>query len=148
MMLWSPPPAAAEVALEELRKARLKRTKSIHIFVCPCLLEPVWKSHLWKSADLILRIPSGTPYWNEEMYEPLTIGINFPYLSHRPWHLKGAPSFVELGKRLHQMWKEGDESQGTILRKLWKQTGEFQSMQPQLVFKMLRSFKALNISCP
>ena len=38
VFLWAPPPGAADVCLEELRKARLKRHSSTHIFVCPPLL--------------------------------------------------------------------------------------------------------------
>jgi hypothetical protein len=33
--LWHPPPAAARFALEELRRSRLKRQDSTHVFVCP-----------------------------------------------------------------------------------------------------------------
>jgi len=33
----TPPPAAADVALEQLRQARHKRQDSFHIFVCPKL---------------------------------------------------------------------------------------------------------------
>jgi hypothetical protein len=40
--VWSPPPSAADVVLEELRKARLKHQDSTHFFVCPRLLTPDW----------------------------------------------------------------------------------------------------------
>ena len=146
LFLWEPPPAAADIALEELRKARLKRTNSIHVFVCPRLLEPVWRSHLHKSADLIFEVPVGPWYWPSHMYEPLVFGLYFPYLSHRPWHFRGSPSFVELGKLLHRMWKEGCESQGSVLRQLRITTGRLQHMSPKLVFKMLRSFTRFGIS--
>ena len=35
--VWMPAPMAAEVALAEMRKARIKRQRSSHIFVCPRL---------------------------------------------------------------------------------------------------------------
>jgi hypothetical protein len=38
--VWSPAPAAASVAIEELRKARIKRQDSLHVFVCLRLLKP------------------------------------------------------------------------------------------------------------
>jgi hypothetical protein len=84
LFVWTPPPAAADVALEELRQARLKRTCSIHLFVCPRLMEPIWRKHLHKSADLVLDIPCGTSFWSTNMFEPLILGVYFPYLSHRP----------------------------------------------------------------
>jgi hypothetical protein len=40
--IWNPPPAAASVAIEELRKARIKRQDSMHVFVCPRLMKPEW----------------------------------------------------------------------------------------------------------
>ena len=41
--IWAPPPAAADVAVEQLRVARLKRVDSTHVFVCPKLLSPLWR---------------------------------------------------------------------------------------------------------
>jgi hypothetical protein len=45
--VWSPAPAAASVATEKLRKARIKRQDSLHMFVCPRLLKPAWSRHLF-----------------------------------------------------------------------------------------------------
>jgi hypothetical protein len=38
--LWTPAPAAAQISLEDFRKARIKRQHSTHIFVCPCVMTP------------------------------------------------------------------------------------------------------------
>ena len=38
--IWAPPPAIASFAVNELRRARHKRQKSIHLFVCPRLMTP------------------------------------------------------------------------------------------------------------
>ena len=145
LLVWAPPPAAAETALEELRLARMKRHQSTHIFLCPRLLEPKWRSHLHKSADLVLEIPVGTSFWPSNMFEPLILAFYFPYLSHRPWELKGTPSLVELGRRLRPLWKTDQQSAGTILRKFWNKERAFPTMPPNLVFKMLHSFKELHI---
>jgi hypothetical protein len=40
--VWTSPPAAANVALEELQKARIKRQDSLHVIVIPRLLKPKW----------------------------------------------------------------------------------------------------------
>ncbi len=74
------PPAAADVALEELRKAHIKRQDSTHFFVCARLLTPEWVKQLWKTTDVLFQIPPGTPGWPTAMYEPLTIGFIFPFL--------------------------------------------------------------------
>ena len=146
LLVWAPPPAAADVALEELRQARLKRTRSIHLFVCPRLMEPLWRKHLHKSADLVLDIPCGTLFWPSNMFEPLVVGVYFPYLSHRPWELKRAPAIMELGRRVCSLWKEDEKSAELILRKLRRQERSFSDLPPKLVFKMLRSYQHLGVS--
>jgi hypothetical protein len=85
-LIWMPPPGAAEVALEELRKARIIRQSSTHIFVMPRLLATEWRKQLHKAADLVIAIPAGIDPigWRTEMYEPLTIGFVFPFLSLLP----------------------------------------------------------------
>ena len=45
--VWSPPPAVADVAVEELRKAHLKRHKSTHIIIIPKLLTLYWRKILY-----------------------------------------------------------------------------------------------------
>ena len=40
--LWSPPPFAAAVAIAELRKARIERQTSTHVFAVPKLCAPLW----------------------------------------------------------------------------------------------------------
>ena len=145
--LWNPPPAAADIACEEIRKARTKRDKSTHIFICPRLLTPYWRSHLHRSADLILEIPAGGEYWPIEMHEPLILALFFPRLQHRPWQLRQSPSIMELGDRLQRMWRLGDYSQGPILRKLWQQARTLESMQAGLVFKVLHCFTEFGVPC-
>ena len=41
--VWAPPPAAADVCLEELRKARMKRKLSLHIVIIQWLMTPDWR---------------------------------------------------------------------------------------------------------
>ena len=144
-LLWHPAPAGALVAIEQLRKARTKRTNSTHIVVCPKLLEPEWKSQLWKAADLICEIPVGQSYWPSDMHETLTLAICFPYLTHRPWELKKAPVILDVGKHLRRMWKEDSKSQGALLRELLRKTTRLKDMSPQLVLRMLRSVKQFGL---
>jgi hypothetical protein len=60
--IWAPPPAAAAVALEELRKARIKRQDSMHIFVVPRLLTPEWLKQTFKASDVVFQVPIGCPF--------------------------------------------------------------------------------------
>jgi hypothetical protein len=145
--LCPPPPGAADIVGEEIRKARTKRQESTHIFVCPRLLTPYWRTHLHRSADLVFEIPAGCDYWPQEMHEPLILAVFLPFLPHRPWQLRRSQSMLELGDRLQRMWRARDYSQGPILLKLWKQARSMGSMSPSMVFKMLHCFGEFGIPC-
>ena len=55
--IWVPTPAAADVVVEELRKARQKRfTHSYHVFVCPKIMKQEWIGPLHKVADVVFEI--------------------------------------------------------------------------------------------
>ena len=89
--IWDPPPAAAYVALKQLRKARIKRQNSTHVIIVLRLMTPLWMQQLYKACDIVLVMPPGTSCWNQMMLEPCLIGICFPDIKHRPWQLKSTP---------------------------------------------------------
>ena len=82
--IWAPPPGAAKMAMEQLRLARLKRTESTHVFVCPKLLSPMWRRHLYKVTDCVFEVAVSQSFWMSNMHEPLVYGICFPFVKHRP----------------------------------------------------------------
>ncbi len=103
---WAPLPAIADVALEELHKARIKRQYStMHIFVCPQTFTPQWLRQLHKAADLVFSVRRGTSMWPLSMFEPCLIGILFPFLRCKPWQLHGTPKMYSVGRSLSQMWE-------------------------------------------
>jgi hypothetical protein len=116
--LWAPPPGAADVALEELRKARHKRQESLHVFVCPRLLSTKWFRQLHKACDIVLRIPAGTTFWSLSNFEPLIVGICFPFLRSKPWQLKGTPKMFEVARRVSKMWVDSEVDARDLLLKL------------------------------
>ena len=59
IFVWSPPPAAADVCLEELRKARMKRKNSLHVVCVQRLMTPLWLKQLNKAADCLFVVPTG-----------------------------------------------------------------------------------------
>jgi hypothetical protein len=145
--IWAPPPAAADVALEELRKARIKRQDSTHFFVCSRLLTPEWLKQLWKTADIIFQVPPGSPGWPVDMFEPLTIGIAFPFLPHRPWQLRGTPKMFHLVRQVRKVFKEEVLDAGDFLRKLLLDCGRFHTMPANVVRRMLFFRSNREFSC-
>jgi len=138
VFVWTPPPAAAGVAIEELRKARHKHTDSVHLFVVPRLMGPYWRKHAWKVADVIVEVTAGHPAWPLNMHEPLTLVFVFPFIRNEPWQLKRSPAIVGMGKRLSKMFKEGDRSSGLVLQQFWKRARSLGSMSKRMVSKVLR----------
>ena len=117
--IWAPPPAAADVAIEELRKARIKRQESTHIFVCPRLFVTRWLRQLYKASDIVFELRPGKGYWPSGMFEPLLIGICFPFLSSKPWQVRGTPRMYAAGRTLRGLSKDPDVDKGNFLSKFF-----------------------------
>ena len=135
--VWVPPPAAADVCLEELRKARIKRQISTHVVVIPRLMTPVWLKQLYKTADLVFSVKPMHSFWSKNEFEPLTIAICFPYLSHFPWQLRGAPKMYAVARKLRQLSCKEELAGGHFLRKLLSQCRKLHTMQEDVVRRVL-----------
>ena len=147
--IWDPPPPVARQALAELRQARQKRQMSAHIFVCPRLMEPEWKRHVWKSADLVLWIPAGQKFWPSSMHEPLTLALYLPYPTRRPWTLRPSRMLVEMERQLRRMWHEDSQvSSGNLLHELCVRTRGMDSMPLRELREMLRGQWVAQVSRP
>ena len=136
--LWSPAPAAASAAVEELRKARHQRVESTHVFIVPRLMTPLWRKHLFKVADLVVVLPPGHVAWPAEMLEPLTIAFCFPYLSHSPWQLKRSQVLLGLGRSLYEVWNSDVCTEGPLLRELWELPTRLDNMSQVVARSLLR----------
>jgi hypothetical protein len=82
--LWAPPPAAVNMALEELQVPRLKRQESFHSFKCPHLMTPQWLKQLHKASGTVFTLPLGSSAWPVEILEPCIVVLTFPFLSVLP----------------------------------------------------------------
>ena len=117
--LWTPPPAAADVALEELCKARHKRTDTYHVVAIPRLMQPRWRRLFNKVCDFTFAVSPGSSFWPDAMFEPLWVGVVLPFTHHRPWCLKRAPKLVEMGRDLREVLPESEAKARNILCQLW-----------------------------
>ena len=142
-----PPAAAADVCLEELRKARMKRKTSTHVVIIQRLMTPTWLKQLNKAADCIFTIPAIHEFWPSHNYEPLVVAILFPYLNHRPYQLTGTYKMLYMGRNLSQVFKENQVDGGDILFKFLREIRQLQSMSENMVWKMLYYGKSAPFPC-
>jgi hypothetical protein len=144
---WFPPPAAADVALEQLRMARIKRQDSTHVFVVPRLLTPRWLKQLWKACDIVLTVPAGTLGWPTDMYEPVLIGICFPFLRVQPWQLRGTPKMFQVARDLRRLFKDNEVDPRPFLRKFWKTCHGMHSLSKDVVSRLLHFVRSGDVPC-
>jgi len=135
--LWQPPPAAADAALEELRKARLKRRQSTHIIIIPRLCTTLWLKQLYKAADIVFYLPPLYSHWPCSMYEPLVIAILFPYARYFPWQFKNTPRLLSDRRKMQKMFQEAHLDTGSVLRKFFLSTRKISCLSEHLVRKLL-----------
>jgi hypothetical protein len=79
-----PPPAAAEVVVDQLGKARLKRPESLHLVAVPRLTPGHWWRHMQRGTDFHFQLDSGL--WDlKSKFEPLVlIFVCLPYRASDP----------------------------------------------------------------
>ena len=118
MFLWAPQPATADAALEELLKARHKRTDTFHIVVVPRLMAHRGRCLFNKVCDFSFVVSPECSFWPSHMYKPLWVCVDLPFIHHRPWYLKQAPRMAELGISLRGMLPSCEANTGDLLRRL------------------------------
>jgi len=143
--LWEPPPAAADAALEEIRKARLKRRSSTHVVIVPRLFTTLWLKQLYKASDIVLYLPPFFSPWPSTMFEPLVIGILFPYSRFYPWQFKGTPRLCAARREMQKLLQEADVDPGSLLSKFFSSTRKISSLSEHMVRKLLFFGKSLEV---
>lgn len=139
VFLWAPPPAAAKAAIEQLRRALIKRQKSTHIIVIPRLMTTEWLKQLYKSVDLLVSLPAGVDNkaWPSHMFEPLTLAFIFPFLSVKPWKRRGSTKMCVMARELQALWKDVKRDSRSILRKFFQTQRQLGSMPECMVRRVL-----------
>ena len=148
VFLWAPQPAVADAALEELLKARHKRTDTFHVVVIPRLMTPRWRRLFNKACDFTFVAPAGVSFWPSDMYEPLWVGVVLPFVRHRPWCLKRSPLLVEMGRNVRRLLPAGEADVGNILRKLLRIPKRANSLSEGLACGMLQVSRTGPIPVP
>jgi hypothetical protein len=99
--IWTPPPTAADVAMEQLSQSIHKRPQHMHLVIVPRLMTFQWRKLLGKICDLVFTIPLGTEPWNTSQHEPLIVALYFPLSRHEPWRLWETPMLEHIERSLH-----------------------------------------------
>jgi hypothetical protein len=82
--VWTVPPAAAEVVVEQLGFMRLKRPNSMHLIVIPRLMTGRWRKHLGRGTDGYSRLEDSEVWDIKHHFEPLLIYLCLPFCSSNP----------------------------------------------------------------
>ena len=135
--LWVPPPAAADVVVEQLGEARHKRPACLHITIVPRLMTSRWRKGLLKESDVEIVIPVGSGVWSKQQHEPLLMFISFPLCRHPPWSLRGTNYLENFRRELRSVWETVPERTGPLLCELLQRTREFQSLPEGVVRSVL-----------
>jgi hypothetical protein len=85
--IWTPPPATADVALEQMALSIHKRPNHIHLILVPHLFTSQWQKYLGKVCTLCFTIPLGSDIWDLSNFEPLIVGVYLPLSRHKPGNL-------------------------------------------------------------
>jgi hypothetical protein len=137
--VWSPPPAAADAALEQLCRTQLKRPSSTsHIFIVPRLMTSRWRKKLLKACTFYFYVPACFSIWNKTQHEPLMFAVCLPLSKHRPWDLRSTQHVGELERGLRPMQQFDPHGSRDLLRKFLLTTRKLESMPRGLVCELLR----------
>ncbi len=130
--VWTPPPAAAQAAVEWMAQSIHKRASLVHVFVVPRLMTAWWQRVMAKTTDVLFIVPVGSPVWGKEQHEPLIFGIYLPLRKQAPWRIRGTGEAEQLERTLRGMWKDDFQGSRTVLRKLLGRSNNLAAM-PQHV---------------
>jgi hypothetical protein len=137
--VWTPPPAAADAALEPLCQAQLKRpTSTAHLFIVPRLMTCRWRKKLLKACTFAFYVPACFDIWDKSQHEPLMIAVCLPLSKHRPWNLRSTQHVGELERSLREMQQYHPNGTRDLLRKFLITTRRMESMSRSMVCHLLR----------
>mmetsp|Transcript_20485 Transcript_20485/g.29214 ORF Transcript_20485/g.29214 Transcript_20485/m.29214 type:complete len:595 (-) Transcript_20485:2495-4279(-) len=136
--VWTPPPAAADVAMDQLGKwIHMRPADTTHIIIIPRLMTSRWRKILGKICDLVFTVPLGTPIWNFSQFEPLIVGIALPLCRHKSWRLRGTPLLESVERTLRELPQATRGWGWSVLRQLLITTGSLDAMPAGMVRQVL-----------
>jgi hypothetical protein len=137
---WTPPPAAADAALEQLFRTQLKCPHNTsHIFIAPRLMTSRWCKKLLKACTFYFYVHACFDIWDKSQHEPLMIAVCLPLLSkHIQWNLQSTQHVGELERSLRPVQQFHPHGSRNLLRQFLITTRKLEIVPRSMVCKMLR----------
>jgi hypothetical protein len=136
--LYAPPPAAADVAVEQLCEAVHKRPQCIHLFMTPFLMTNRWRKKMLKATDLKFFLKAECQVWDSSNHELLGFSIYLPLCRHEPWRMRYTATVVELESALRILPCDDLLQQGNLLCNFLEQMRKLDAMPESVVRKLLQ----------
>jgi hypothetical protein len=113
-------------------------------------MTPEWLKQLYKASDLVLTIPVGAgDYWPNDLFEPLILGLIFPFINRHPWQLQGTPKMFAMARQMRGLFEEKDlVAAGNILRKFLLECKGLHAVSQDVVRGVLYFESQSGVSCP
>ena len=138
--VWSPPPPAAEAALDQLCQVQLKRPKSTsHVFIVPRLMTSLWRKKLLEARTFHFCVPACIDlFWDKTQHKPLMIAVYLPLSKHGPWDLRSTQHMGNLARNLCAVQQFNPHGTRNLLREFLIATRRLEAMPVSLVWQLLR----------
>ena len=137
--LWVPPPAAADVVVEQLCRNFHLYSSNLHVVILPRLMTSKWRKQLLKVSDLFVEMPFNDTVWPSSNFEPLILCIVLPFADRSPWKLRSTTFVNKCARNLQTLWKEDFEVGSNSLRELLVSTRSLDTLPGDVVRRMLHS---------
>ena len=137
--IWAPPPAAADVVVDLINKARHKRPESMHLVLVPRLMTGRWRRLMARSSDYYFVIDWANCWDLSEHYEPLLCFVFSPFCVSRPLLNRRNQLHSNMARLLSRenLSKVRDDQKWNILRKLLRTAREICPLPDGILFNML-----------
>ena len=128
-VLWTPPLAAAKVAVEQLCRNNHLREKNLYIVYLPCLMLFMWRNQLSKVAGLIETLPFDEVLWHHINHERLIL-LLFSLLRIVDLGSYREPnSWLTVKGNYKRDEKRRKAWEGVVCAHFWSQRGHWKSFQ-------------------
>ncbi len=105
-----------------------------------------WRRRVGKLSDFSLEIGAGSSVWTKARHEPLLMFVCLPLACHRAWKLRGTVLLDGYERKMRELHKTNSRLGGRLLRKLFVQARQLETMPDGLVRGLLQHAREQPVS--